>query len=191
MSFWRISFLLERARKAKEIMFDRHLFLTNVSISVTLSGVGDLIVQSYRKHHGKCKEIDLTRTKNMSLTGATVGVLCHNWYKYLDVWLPGHTVSMVLKKVVVDQIVFSPVMLTAFFLTLGVLEKSSWKTIRNELVEKGKILYMAEWVVWPPAQVINFYLLPTKYRVLYDNTISLGYDIYTSHIKNDLDPDGK
>ena len=44
-------------------------------------------------------------------------------------------------------------------------------------------MYMVEWVVWPPAQFFNFYILPTRFRVLYDNVISLGYDMYTSHVK--------
>lgn len=44
----------------------------------------------------------------------------------------------------------------------------------DEIKDKALRLYTAEWVIWPPAQVINFYVLPTKYRVLYDNSISLG-----------------
>ena len=48
----------------------------------------------------------------------------------------------------------------------------------------GQQLYIAEWLLWPPAQFINFYFLPTRYRVLYDNTVSLVYDVYTSHVQN-------
>ena len=72
-----------------------------------------------------------------------------------------------------------------FFLTLAILEKSDWTEFKKEVKNKAHKLYIAEWVVWPPAQIINFYLLPTRYRVLYDNTISLGYDIYTSQVKHD------
>lgn len=39
--------------------------------------------------------------------------------------------------------------------------------------------------VWPTAQVINFWILPNRFRVLYDNTISLGYDVYTSAVINE------
>lgn len=38
------------------------------------------------------------------------------------------------------------------------------------------------------AQVINFWILPNRYRVLYDNTISLGYDVYTSMVINEPIP---
>ena len=36
-------------------------------------------------------------------------------------------------------------------------------------------------------QIFSFftvYFLPTRYRVLYDNLVSLVYDTYTSHVKN-------
>lgn len=55
----------------------------------------------------------------------------------------------------------------------------------REIKSKAWRLYAAECVIWPPAQVINFCWLPTRFRVLYDNVISLGYDVYTSYVKHD------
>lgn len=115
----------------------------------------------------------------------SIGIVCHYWYKYLDAKLPGRTINIVLKKVFIDQLVCSPLCILMFFLTLGLLEKSNWSDLKNEIIKKAYRLYIAEWVIWPPAQIFNFYFLPTRYRVLYDNTISLGYDVYTSHVKYD------
>jgi protein Mpv17 len=92
----------------------------------------------------------------------------------------------VLKKVLVDQLLTSPCCITIFFATLACLEKSDVETFVKELKQKGWHLYVADWVVWPPAQIINFYLLPTRFRVLYDNTISLGYDVYTSYVTHKI-----
>ena len=50
--------------------------------------------------------------------------------------------------------------------------------------ELGTQLWISEWFIWPPAQFVNFYFLPTKYRVVYDNLVSLFYDWYTSHLKH-------
>ena len=50
--------------------------------------------------------------------------------------------------------------------------------------ELGTQLWLSEWFIWPPAQFVNFYFLPTKYRVIYDNLVSLFYDWYTSHLKH-------
>jgi protein Mpv17 len=122
----------------------------------------------------------------MSVTGVTVGIFCHHTYKWLDSFFPGRTLKTVLKKVLVDQLVTSPCCITIVFATLASLEKSNVETFVKELKQKGWRLYVADWVVWPPAQIINFYLLPTRFRVLYDNTISLGYDIYTSYVAHEL-----
>lgn len=179
------SVIVRKCRNLGSTMFNRYLFLTNVGISVLLSGAGDLIQQHYEIVTNEREKWDRVRTHHMSVSGMTVGIVCHNWYKVLDHYLPGRTLKTVLKKVVVDQIVCSPLCITVFFLTLGYLEHSSLENIKKEIIAKGWRLYAAEWVIWPPAQVINFYVLPTRFRVLYDNTISLGYDIYTSYVRHD------
>lgn len=162
----------------------RYLLFTNVCISVSLSSVGDTLEQQYEILMKDLDHYSAKRTGHMALSGATVGVVCHYWYKFLDRRLPGRTVSIVMKKVFWDQMVCSPIVISTFFLTLGVLEKSTKEQIVREIKDKAWKLYAAEWVVWPPAQIINFYWLPNRYRVLYDNTISLGYDVYTSKVKH-------
>ncbi|OAD62073.1 Mpv17-like protein 2 [Eufriesea mexicana] len=121
----------------------------------------------------------------MALSGMSVGIVCHYWYKYLDIKLPGRNMYIVLKKVIIDQLICSPLCITMFFVTLSILEKSNWAKLKDEIITKAHRLYIAEWIIWPPAQIFNFYFLPTKYRVVYDNIISLGYDVYTSHVKHD------
>lgn len=117
----------------------------------------------------------------------SIGIVCHYWYNFLDARLAGRTIGIVLKKVIIDQLICSPMCISMFFITLAVLENSNWTDFKNEIRKKAHILYIAEWVIWPPAQVINFYWLPTRYRVLYDNMVSLGYDVYTSHVKHNTE----
>ncbi|XP_078042616.1 mpv17-like protein 2 isoform X2 [Augochlora pura] len=167
-----------------QLFSPKYLFYTNVAISISLSAVGDILEQHYEILKGDWNKFSVTRTRNMAASGMSVGVICHYWYKYLDARLPGRTISTVLKKVVVDQLICSPLCISMFFITLGILEKSSWSELKNEIIKKAHVLYIAEWIIWPPAQIFNFYFLPTKYRVLYDNTISLGYDVYTSQVKH-------
>lgn len=173
-----------RCKQVGKLMFRRYLFATNVGISFGLSGVGDFLQQNYEILEKEREVWDSTRTRNMSLTGIPIGVICHLWYNLLDKRLPGRTIRRVALKVVIDQILFSPVCITVFFVTLGVLENAKPATVKAEIIQKGWLLYAAEWMIWPPAQIINFYWLPTRYRVLYDNTISLGYDVYTSYVKH-------
>lgn len=172
-------------RKSIDVIFGRKLlFATNVGISISLSAAGDIIEQKLEKIEGYTNQWDTLRTRNMALSGMTIGVFCHHWYFFLEKYMPGRTIGMVMKKVVVDQLICSPICITTFFLTLGYLEKTKVPEIIDEIKRKAIILYTAEWVVWPPAQVINFYILPIRYRVLYDNIISLGYDVYTSRVRH-------
>ncbi|XP_029032622.1 mpv17-like protein 2 [Osmia bicornis bicornis] len=181
-----INSVINRISTVKELLFSsKYLLYTNVAISISLSATGDVLEQHYEILKNEWDKWSSNRTKNMAISGMSIGIVCHYWYRYLDARLPGRKIDIVLKKVVIDQLVCSPLCISMFFLTLGILENSSWAELKAEIINKAYKLYVAEWIVWPPAQIFNFCFLPTRYRVLYDNTISLGYDVYTSHVKHD------
>ena len=81
------------------------------------------------------------------------------------------------------QVMFSPLCIAACLVVAGKLEERSTSSLTSQTLQLGGRLYLAEWLIWPPAQFVNFYYLPTRYRVLYDNLVSLVYDTYTSHVK--------
>ena len=148
--------------------------------------LGDVIEQKYEIYKKEIEKWDRRRTVNMATSGFVVGVFCHHWYNFLDHRIPGKRhIRTVFKKVMVDQLIASPIVILLFFVTLGLMKQESAAETMQEMKNKWIRLYAAEWIVWPPAQMINFYLLPTKYRVLYDSTISLGYDVYTSYVINE------
>ncbi|XP_012227752.1 mpv17-like protein 2 isoform X2 [Linepithema humile] len=181
-----MGFIFSRINHLKERLFSsKNLLYTNVGISISLSGIGDVLEQHYEILKGEWNSWNFTRTRNMAISGMFIGIACHHWYNFLDAKMAGRTIGIVLKKVIVDQLICSPLCISILFLTLAVLENNSLTELKDEIQKKAHRLYIAEWVIWPPAQVINFYFLPTRYRVLYDNTISLGYDVYTSHVKHD------
>ncbi|KAF5292886.1 hypothetical protein FQR65_LT11138 [Abscondita terminalis] len=177
------------AQPAVEKAFERkYLLYTNVVLSSTLSGVGDVLEQQYEIAQEKIEKWDTRRTQKMTISGIPIGMLCHLYYMILDKKLPGRSINILTKKLLVDQLICSPICITAFLITVACLEQSTIKEFVKSLKTKLWRLYLADCVVWPPAQVINFYFLAPKYRVLYDNVISLGYDVYTSYVNhNDYD----
>ena len=48
-------------------------------------------------------------------------------YIYLDRQLPGRAFKTVMKKLLVDQIFFSPLLIAVFFGTVGILENSRYQ----------------------------------------------------------------
>jgi len=186
----RTQFVNSKLASTASHLFKNHLFATNVCISFGLSGLGDYGQQ--KLEHSKSTSTakpkwNSTRTLHMSTAfGLTSGFLCHFWYKYLDSILPGRGLKIVVTKIAWDQILFSPVCIVACLLVAGRLENKSSEHLVSQTVQLGGRLYLAEWLIWPPAQFINFAFLPPRFRVVYDNIISLIYDVYTSHVKHEV-----
>lgn len=199
------------SRFVHQVLFGRrHLLLTNLTISAGMGALGDSVVQSYERllapedtekgHSGpevegpaateedprsEPKSYQLTRTLHMTAAGLSTGFTTHYWYLGLERLLGSRrTATVLLRKILLDQVLFSPLNLLVYFGTLGLCERSTWATIRGELLEKGLgDIYLVEWAVWPPAQLINFALLPLRYRILFDNVVSFGFDVYSPYVK--------
>ena len=44
--------------------------------------------------------------------------------------------------------------------------------------------YIADWVVWPPLQLVNFTFVPVRYQVLYVNVCNLLWNTFLSFMAN-------
>ena len=174
------------------------MLVTNALISTGMGALGDAVQQHYDLICGRMSEkrtaddplpaaecFNWTRSLHMSAAGLTTGVVTHYWYILLDKRLGVlRTAKTITTKILLDQILFSPVNLAVYFSTIGLMERSSLTRVKDELIEKGmEQIYVAEWLIWPPAQFVNFYFLPLRYRILWDNLISLGFDIYSPYVK--------
>lgn len=62
----------------------------------------------------------------------------------LDSRLPGRTFKIVMKKVLVDQMIASPIVISMFFVTLGIMKRESINETMIEIREKFLRLYKAE-----------------------------------------------
>ena len=110
------------------------------------------------------------------------GPMMHRWYSMLDQRIMARPLTqMVTKKVMADQAVFLPFFLGSFVVLNGCLRGDTNhqinRTFKNDFYEMLQTSYM----VWIPAQVFNFLLLPLPYRVLFCNVVGLGWNSYIAY----------
>lgn len=169
----------------KKAFSNKYLLYTNLFISTGSSCLGDAIEQQIEHFKGELHVFDRTRNFNMGVTGFGAGIITHNWYKFLDIRITGEGFRIAARKMILDQIFCSPLCIANMFILLAVMEGRPMSEALKEFEQKAVRLYTAEWVVWPPAQMLNFYVIPLRFRLTFDSLISLGYDIYYSFVRHD------
>eukprot|EP00794_Sanderia_malayensis_P000141 gene141-753_t len=105
-------------------------------------------------------------------------------YDHLDRFLPGTASKTVLKKLAIDQFVLTTFGVCVFYVGISLLEGKSLKENFAELKKKFIPTYAASFMVWPTAQVINFALVPTAYRVIYISTVAFFWTVLLSYLKS-------
>jgi len=206
---------MQRLKKFKNLVFNRHLLLTNTSICLFGSLVSDVVCQrleyasAVRRLHlagdgvsnginnkvlssssssVAAFQLNRYRTWITSVMAAALAPASHYWYIYLDRSMVGTSTRIVLRKVWLDLIIFSPFYVVVF--TAGVslanrFRRSISKPAENldssaefsTGVNAVAALWLSDVFMWTPAQLVNFYFLPTHLRIAFDTTVALFNDI--------------
>jgi protein Mpv17 len=155
--------------------------LTRAVTSGTIMTSADLLCQ---KIEGT-KQIDVRRAASMGVTGLCLaGPAVHGWYTFLGRVVGERGFKVVATKLALDQIVFLPIMFGSIMTTANLL---NGKTIEQNKQVLDKELFGAikrGWCVWSVATGLNFAVCPPQYRVLFNNTVSLGWNVYLSNVNN-------
>jgi protein Mpv17 len=164
--------------------------LTKALTSLTGFTAGDVLAQSFIEQEGK--PYDIMRTVRLGSFGFLLhGTTGHYFYGVLDSKLPGTKPVTVATKVAIDQTIWNPIFGLMFFGYLNLMEGKSLDTYVNKIKQDLQTAVMGSWAVWVPAHTINFAFVPPSQRLLYINTIQIGYNVFLSFLGNKDVEDGK
>ncbi|GMI03733.1 hypothetical protein TrVE_jg3597 [Triparma verrucosa] len=157
--------------------------LTKALTSFTGFTAGDALAQTFVEPGDK--PYDYLRTLKMGSFGLLVhGTTGHYFYGLLDSKLPGTKPVTVATKVLIDQTLWNPCFGLMFFGYLNAVEGKSMTEYKDKIEQDLQTAVMGSWAVWVPAHTINFGFVPPAQRLLYINTIQIGYNIFLSFLGN-------
>merc|ERR1712238_1893 len=141
-------------------LLDTQPLLTKCLTSLTGFTVGDILAQKFVEPADK--PYDIMRTVRLGSFGFLFhGSTGHYFYGMLDSKMPGTKPVTVASKVFIDQTIWNPIFGCAFFGYLNAIEGKSWSDYTK-----------------------NFAFVPPSQRLLYINTIQIGYNIFLSFLGN-------
>lgn len=90
---------------------------------------------------------------------------------------PG-SLKTVAGKVMVDQIIFAPFLTMLYFYLRALAEdRSLLRTTRELRREMGGIMTRS-WMVWIPANIVNYGLVPLELRALFGSVVALFWNAF-------------
>lgn len=144
-----------------------------------LGSLGDLICQFFLE--GKDHEFKYTRNGVFSSYGfLEIGLVAKLWYPLLD-RLFGAQLShgVAVKKVLCDQLIFSPVEVGTFMTWTNILDSN------EKLFDKLKRDYLpaasTNVIFWIPVSYVCFVWIPLKHRAVYSAFSAILWDIFMSY----------
>ena len=170
---------------ASQNLFTRHLLATNTVICSCSFCISDILVQRFQIYIKGQEKWLPRRTVKLALIGVTLGPMAHYNYIILDRIFPGKSLAMLAKRIFTDMIISTPLYSASYLLILGFVDGSNWKKIKHNFITVGPSLLKVEYLVWQPAQVVNFCFVPLRYRMLYENLFSVGVDGYYVYARFD------
>lgn len=115
--------------------------------------------------------------------GALVAPVLGIWYSILNSAVPSTGVAAAIGKTLLDQGVFAPCFVALFISSLLCLDGTP-DLVVSKLKQDLIPTVVANWSLWIPGQLLNFYFVPPSLTLLCSNFIALIWCTYLSWAAN-------
>ena len=156
----------------------------------TLSFIGDAACQ-YVEHKYSLRtklkmsgnfKWNLYRSCRFGAVGMTIGIQLSIWYRILATKIfVGESFGIAMKRMCIDQFLFAPWAISYVFTLNTFIDGGNFQDALNRIKDQFIPTYKVNLMVWPAAQLINFWLIPVQYRVLMANGTALWWNTYLSY----------
>jgi len=168
------------------------LAVTNGSLFAIGDGVAQLTqLFTYNPdlHRGSKRPLyDIARTARFFAFGVGMGPLLGRWNRFLEHRFPLRgiatsnrvSISALGKRVAADQLFMAPIGLAMFIGSMGVMEGRDAQHIGKKYEDIYTPAIIANWRIWPLAQFINFRYMALPYRIPFQSTCGIFWNLYLS-----------
>ncbi|KAJ8284011.1 hypothetical protein COCON_G00028610 [Conger conger] len=121
--------------------------------------------------------MDWRQTGNVAVVAFSFhGNFNYFWMRGLERRFPGNSARMVLRKVILDQTISSPIATSAFYTGMSLLEGKD--DIFQDWREKFLNTYKTGLMYWPFVQFLNFTLVPLYLRTTFTGGCAFVWAIF-------------
>ena len=172
-----ISWIEKRAIEYESLV-NAHPISTMAVQACFISSLGDVIAQLIDSN-----SIDSRRLMSVgTFAFFAIGPIGWAWYPYLQTLVSGR--YAVLQWVAIDQLLFAPCFIAFFIVGTTALEGNGLQKIRDQLALNYIPSVLANYSIWPPAQVINYMVVPPTWRMLFVNVVGFFWNIILTFLSH-------
>ncbi|CAI5650371.1 peroxisomal membrane protein 2 [Oreochromis aureus] len=171
------------------VLLKKYPILTKSVTSGILSALGNLLSQfvEARKKAQKgapVSNIDAAGAARYAIYGLLItGPVSHLFYQLMEVWIPTTDQFCVVKRLLLDRLIFAPGFLLIFYFVMNILEAKGWTDFEKKMRRSYWTALKMNWKVWTPFQFINVNFVPVQFRVLFANMIALFWYAYLASVR--------
>jgi protein Mpv17 len=182
--------------RAYQHSFDTHPNSTLALTGACLTAFGDVVAQvaqvtAGRRNGEERHTYDVARTTRFFCYGLAISPVMGRWNAFLERRFPLRrstgkiSFKALSKRVAADQLIMAPIGLGLFLSSMGIMEARSPRQIRERFSALYQTALVANWKVWPMAQLVNFRYMPLPYRVPFSQTCGVFWTLYLSILNSE------
>lgn len=158
---------------------ETHPVTTKALTSASINALSDVVAQLMSGT--KSANLNRRTVRQQFVVGAIFcGPVIHYWYEVLGRLFKNYDhkkMSTVLRMMLVDQGLFAPVYMYAWFHAVGIVGGESLPEIRAKIGTQYLPVLLASYKIWPAVMLVNFKFVPPPLRVLFANLVSLVWTV--------------